>query len=495
MRRQEKGRQEKERYYTVGEFWLDEPQGRYKSFRIRWFNKSKRQTDGISCDTTDPIVAKAKIHKHHLNNSNGQKLKDEPVLSSMQRYYDKIACKQAQEQTFALAMADVIRLLVSPMVSEMTAAKQMELIEAYRKESYKDTTIIRRMKCIWASMRYAAEFEHLDSTVIPALLSIKRWNAKKGETKRLLSHQEMGKLLDAACSVFRSHRKPCLCRPSSRRPTYHVRWIDPITGKPIQRSLFTTDREEAKKQYHEIVTWFKAQYPDGWEINYDSVNWRFLIIALGSGARKRAITDLTLKQIEQVTSEYSLLNLNPEGRVQTSKYRPTIPIAHTFGRWLKSWEPITAKGHFVAYKDAVNHVGGSVFRKLSQAAGCKVTAHMIRHYVSTWLSHSTDVSAWERDMFMGWKRPEGSAMAGVYSHYNPKYLREAALAIEALFAALAPYTFADVTFRGFHDQPLPEDAWTEVPDLKIDTVPNSIALFPARSWPVKGLPQEGTQAR
>lgn len=417
----------KKKRYEVGRFFLIPPNGKkYTSYRIGRFDQSTKQTVSISTHTDDFEKAKGALHEYALKEGvTGEKLKDEPVLTSMNRFYLAVASKRPSEANFAATLMDVERILGSPLVSEMKTPNQLKLIARYREEGYADSTIALRLSCIWASMRHAVELEHLPPVAVPAQIKSAKWNAQDSAPKRLLTCEEVGKLLDVACSSS--------------------------TGKAVH-------------------------------IDYQRVEWRYMVILLGSGARTGAATDLCLQQLDPVSSEHTVLHLNPAGRTQTHKHRPTIPVADIFGHWLKSWGPVSEEGHYVRYgKGLSRQTGERIFAQLNRRAnlGFKVTPHMIRHFVATWLARSRHIaSSWERDMFMGWKRAEGSAMGTIYNHYDPRFLRGAALAIQDLFVELTRHTFADILHTGFDDQPLPEDAWAQVPNLNIRTPPDCIALIP-----------------
>jgi hypothetical protein len=57
----------------------------------------------------------------------------------------------------------------------------------------------------------------------------------------------------------------------------------------------------------------------------------YLVISINTAARPEAILEL---KSEQIDLERRLLRLNPPGRRQTKKYRPTLPISNTLLPWL-----------------------------------------------------------------------------------------------------------------------------------------------------------------
>lgn len=75
--------------------------------------------------------------------------------------------------------------------------------------------------------------------------------------------------------------------------------------------------------------------------------WRFAVLAIHTLARPDALTDLRPAQLD---TELGLLRLNPPGRRQTKKRRPTIPVTEGLARWLALWE---------ARADRYVYVGGA----------------------------------------------------------------------------------------------------------------------------------------
>ncbi len=61
--------------------------------------------------------------------------------------------------------------------------------------------------------------------------------------------------------------------------------------------------------------------------------FRYALLALNTLARPSAILDLRRSQIAG-----GLIALNPPGRRQTKKYRPTIPVTATLAAWLPVWQ-------------------------------------------------------------------------------------------------------------------------------------------------------------
>ena len=441
-----------------GAYSLLPPYDKYTSYRVEWYDNAKRQTVGISTRTTDLETAKTFFKAHCLKHST-ERLKDEPLLDSCNRYFLNYGHKLESAATFQLAMASTMKVLsepdkgnFGPMVSEMGLVLQNKLIDTWREASVADSTILRWLGCLWAAMSYAAENEHINPTIVPKRISAKRWNPHLPNRTRVLTHLEMATLLDAACLVPNTTIPEFKLHPPGKKPTYYVWWSDPETSKTKRRSLDTADADVAAERLKVFTADYAATHPVTYTENYDGATFRGLLSLIATGARQKALVDLIMPA--QVKFEYGVVDLNPVGRKQTKKFRPIIPMARTYAEWLASWKPLTAQGHLLGAAGAPLESTRAMFKWLRLRTGIRCSAHVFRHTISTWLS--ARVSAlWERDQFMGWQRSEGSHMGGIYSHYDPKYLRQCAEAIQQLLETIAGHMVGDLLRQGRVDQPLP----------------------------------------
>jgi integrase len=179
--------------------------------------------------------------------------------------------------------------------------------------------------------------------------------------------------------------------------------------------------------------------------------WRFMVLAVGTASREAALRELTW---EQVDLRLGRIRLNPDGRRQTKKRRPTVPIAPTLARELASWRRegahvITYYGRPLATREFYKLLG-----EITSVAG---GPNVIRHTVRTWLAEGGVPDA-EADVFMG-HRAEGSATSKRYIHRRPEYLRSVTDGIEALYAALAMLVKRPLQGRELVDQPEPNYAF------------------------------------
>jgi len=123
----------------------------------------------------------------------------------------------------------------------------------------------------------------------------------------------------------------------------------------------------------------------------------FLVLAINTAARPEALLELRRAQIDV---DSRLLYLNPPGRTQTKKYRPTLPISDTLLPWL-SFD----RDYQVQWKKNQDQPIDSIkttWRKVRANAGLDkdVVPYTIRHTIATELRRR-GVPEWECRGFMG----------------------------------------------------------------------------------------------
>ncbi|GAB4529765.1 MAG: hypothetical protein Kow00133_18550 [Amphiplicatus sp.] len=153
----------------------------------------------------------------------------------------------------------------------------------------------------------------------------------------------------------------------------------------------------------------------------------FFILAISTGARHRAILDLTRFQCD---FEKGLIDLNPPGRERTNKRRAHIPMTALAREWIAT----VPAGPLVNIKG--KPITSSVIQGWNAArarAGLpkELTPHSIRHTVATWCRlHSVD--PWLVETFCGWREP-GRRTIDRYAKYDPAYFAPVIAAIDRLF--------------------------------------------------------------
>jgi integrase len=148
---------------------------------------------------------------------------------------------------------------------------------------------------------------------------------------------------------------------------------------------------------------------------------RYLWLLLETGARSEALRTLTWDQVELGAG---LMKLNPWGRHQTTKRRPTIPISDDLMPILVRAKE-EATGPWVLDHDGQIRMSMERFCERHRLDG--VTAHTFRHALATRLAQA------------GVSMPEIAAMLGDtmatieknYLHLSPTFLRGALAKLKA----------------------------------------------------------------
>jgi integrase len=150
----------------------------------------------------------------------------------------------------------------------------------------------------------------------------------------------------------------------------------------------------------------------------------YLVLAINTLARPEALFELRRAQID---IEHRLLHLNPEGRVQTKKYRPALPITDTLLPWLS-----LDRDYQIQWKKKQTTPIKSIqttWRKLRADIGFDkdVVPYTIRHTIATEL-RTRGVPEWECAGFMGQR---SGSVTERYAKYQPDHLGAAVRAIDA----------------------------------------------------------------
>lgn len=186
---------------------------------------------------------------------------------------------------------------------------------------------------------------------------------------------------------------------------------------PEPKSRWLTAEEAGRLIEASLITkLFGAEVKNQWTRVY-----MFVMIALNTGARKSAIEEL---RWEQVDLENRLIHFNPEGRVQTKKRRPVVPISDElhallikcregWANW-EAWSGTCVIGHSGCIRKAFDNA-------VKRAGLTRVTPHTLRHTWATWAAQA-GVSLWDIAGVLG--DDEGTVRKR-YAHHSPDHLRAA----------------------------------------------------------------------
>lgn len=150
--------------------------------------------------------------------------------------------------------------------------------------------------------------------------------------------------------------------------------------------------------------------------------YRFVVLAFATWARPDAILDLTRERCDR---DRRLVDLNPAGRPQTKKYRPTLPLVAGMLHVVES-EP---SGPLVRWRGVAVADIKTGWRRLRKRAGLDdgVIPYLIRHTMAT-EARSAGAPPWEVEGWLGHKRPGTSER---YAKFAPDYLGTTAAFVDS----------------------------------------------------------------
>jgi integrase len=155
----------------------------------------------------------------------------------------------------------------------------------------------------------------------------------------------------------------------------------------------------------------------------------FLMIMANTLCRTSAALELGPAQVE---FEYGVVHLNPKGRRQTKKRRPTVPLTKTLRRTL---EALSGERYVLRKGLPIENIYPAwqrLVRDAGFATGSRITPYSIRHSMARSL-RSRRVPMEQLSVFMG-HRPDGaSPMTVRYAPYDPDFLSDAANKIDTYF--------------------------------------------------------------
>lgn len=150
---------------------------------------------------------------------------------------------------------------------------------------------------------------------------------------------------------------------------------------------------------------------------------RYLRAAVATMARPDAVMDISTQR-RQWASAAKVLNLNPEGRRQTKKYRPTIPIAKQFAPHLD------ACANFYIPVDSVRSEWSRMAKKLCLPSDGEAGMKLIRRSMATLLRNRMGEQYMPQiERMLGHRQV---SMTDIYALASPSQLGAALAEIEAI---------------------------------------------------------------
>ncbi|RSU45973.1 hypothetical protein [Sphingobium yanoikuyae] len=161
---------------------------------------------------------------------------------------------------------------------------------------------------------------------------------------------------------------------------------------------------------------------------------RYLRLAVATWARPDAIYDV---RPDQWHSAARVLNLNPIGRRQTKKFRPTVPIPHQLAPWLddmgEQWLAVST----------IKYAWGKMAKHIGLPGNAQAGEKLIRRSVSTIVRKRIGEEHWRQgEMMLGHVK---MSISDIYAVPDPANLGLALAATESIIdeiEKLAPGAFA-----------------------------------------------------
>lgn len=324
----------------------------------------------------------------------------EVYFAAVMRYYmdnhgNQIRSRAAAQRAFDLALAYLKKVTgkEAPMVADFSLARQEGFMRWCRDEhEITAKSISTYLAMIRAGMEYAARPRIvLDS---------------KGEERE-------ARMLGASFFIQASEKEVVKVTglPKSRPRDFIP--SDPQVAAFLDATFDENDEKEVREREH---------------------LFRYCIMALNTWARPEAILELNVA--EQVDFGNGLIDLNPKGRAQNNKYRPTIRLTDNLRGWLLHWNqerPIAYAGQ------PVDDILPRTIKKIAKRAGVpQMVRYSLRHYMNTRAMRvPSDIrpDREERATQMGHHDPRFRTTM-TYEHFDPDYLVKCMKATDAIISAL-----------------------------------------------------------
>ncbi|MGE0289316.1 MAG: tyrosine-type recombinase/integrase [Bradyrhizobium sp.] len=252
-----------------------------------------------------------------------------------------------------------------------------------------------------------------------------------------------------------------------QREVQLLKYAVPVVYKPADIAKITGKPTSAPRDW--LPTFEQlAAFIDGigrrtkkgtWDENRENL-FRYVVLALNTWARPEAILDLHVPS--QVDHVAGLVKLNPQGRAQTKKVRPTIPLTQNLRGWLQLWNldyPIHRDGEPLTTIKKV-FKANAVEAKLPQ-----LTPYTLRHFMATNVRKmpGLNVTREQRQEWLGHKPQDTTSW---YEHHDDEWLREARDATDAVLSRLEGHLRIRTLDPGTSHLPLTE-ADQVAPRLKL----------------------------
>jgi len=146
----------------------------------------------------------------------------------------------------------------------------------------------------------------------------------------------------------------------------------------------------------------------------------FAMLAVTTGGRKSALLQARWSQVD---FDRRLLDLNPAGRTQNSKFRATVPLNDLIVPELERARADATTDFIIEHRGKPMLDIKKGIAAASRRCGIKVHPHMFRHSAAVWMAEDR-VPMEEIAAFLGHR--DIGVTTRVYARFHPDYLRKAA---------------------------------------------------------------------
>lgn len=391
------------RAWQFHEQWLSREKGSANFYRY-WYvgsESGRRRVNRESLGTDDLEEAKTRLVRIVLGDAPADPLApDQVFFAAIMRYYmdnhgNRIRSRAAAQRAFDLALAYLKTATGrdAPSVADFGLARQENFMRWCRDEcGITAKSIATYLAMIRAGMAYAARPRIvLDS---------------KGVERE-------ARMLSAPFFVQASEKEVVRVTGLPRSRPRDFIPSDAQVAAFIDATYREDDEKEAREREH---------------------LFRYCIIALNTWARPEAILELNVA--EQVDFATGLVDLNPKGRTQNNKYRPTIRLTDNLRGWLLHWN---LERPIVYFGQPVEDIPPRTIKKIGERAGVQqMVRYSLRHYMNTrTMRVPADIrpDREERATQMGHHDPRFRTTM-TYEHFDPDYLVKCMKATDAIMLAL-----------------------------------------------------------
>jgi integrase len=150
----------------------------------------------------------------------------------------------------------------------------------------------------------------------------------------------------------------------------------------------------------------------------------FIILAIATAARMKAILDLRWDQID---FKHRTINFNPHGREQTNKRRPVVPLNERAFEALQEAVRGALTDHVIEWDGKPVTSIKKAIRMAAKRSGIACSPHVFRHTAGVWMAQA-DVPMQKIAQFMG--HTSTRVTESTYARYSPSFMKDAAAALE-----------------------------------------------------------------